>query len=76
MGNETHENLLHEKFLTQIINKVCEEALFIHARVTLEYFNFKRENVFKSLVSTFIASAITACCRATAGGNAPGGIHI
>ena len=47
MGNETHKNLLHEKFLTRIINKVCKEALFIHTRVTLEYFNFKRENVIK-----------------------------
>ena len=71
MDNETHEN-----FLTRIINKMCKEALFLHARVTLEYFNFKRENEFKGLVSTSIASAITACCRATAGGNGPGAIHI
>ena len=48
-----------------------QEALFIYARVTLEYFNFKRENVFKRF-----GSAITACCRATAGGNGPGAIHI
>ena len=34
--------------------------LFIPAHVTLEYFNFKRENEFKRLLSTSIASAITA----------------
>ena len=35
--------------------------LFIYAHVTLEYFNFKRENEFKGFVlSTSIASAITA----------------
>ena len=48
MGSETHENLLDEKFLTRIINMVCNEVLFIHAHVTLEYFNFKRENGFKT----------------------------
>ena len=37
--------------------------LFIHARVTLKYFNFKREDEFKSLLSTSIASAITAVKR-------------
>ena len=31
---------------------------------------------WKGLVSTSIASVITACCRATAGGNGPGAIHI
>ena len=60
MGNETDENLLHEKFLTRIIYKVCNEALFIHARVTLKYFNFKERMDLKGLVSTSIASAITA----------------
>ena len=59
MGNGTHENLLHEQFLTRIINKLCNEVLFIHAHVTLEYFNFERENR-KGLLSTPIASAITA----------------
>ena len=48
MGNGTHENLLDEKFLTQIINKVVMQWSFIytymHAHATLEYFNFKREN--------------------------------
>ena len=34
--------------------------LFMHVRVTLEYFNFKRENEFKGWLSTSIASAITA----------------
>ena len=38
--------------------------LFIHARVTLKYFNFKRENEFKGLLSTSIAySATTAIER-------------
>ena len=38
--------------------------LFIHPRVTLEYFNFKRENEFERfVVYTFIASAITAVER-------------
>ena len=60
MGNETHKNLLHEKFLTRIINKVCNEVLFMHAHETLEYFNFERENGFKGLLSTSIATAVTA----------------
>ena len=34
--------------------------LFIHAHVTLEYFNCKKENEFKGLLFTSIASAITA----------------
>ena len=34
--------------------------LFIHARITLEYVNFEKENKFKSFLSIFIASAITA----------------
>ena len=34
--------------------------LFIHARVTVEYFNFERENEFKRFLSIFIASVITA----------------
>ena len=37
--------------------------LFIHARVTLEYFNFKERMNLKGLLSTFIASAITAVER-------------
>ena len=37
---------MHEQFLTRIINKVCNEASFIHAHITLEYFNFERENKF------------------------------
>ena len=44
MGNETHEKLLHEKILTRIINAM--KFLFIHARVALEYFNFKKKNGF------------------------------
>ena len=62
MGNGTHKNLLHEKFLTRIINKVCNEVLFIHAHVTLEYFNFQRENGFKRFAVYFycLNSAITA----------------
>ena len=75
MGNGTHESLLHEKILTWIINKVSNEVLFIHAHVTLEYFNFKRENGFKrfNLLSTSIASAITAAERLL---EEMGGIHI
>ena len=34
--------------------------LFIHTRVTLEYFNFKRPNKFKSLLSISITLAMTA----------------
>ena len=68
MGNGTHENLLYEKFLTQIVNKVSNEVLFIHAYVTLEYFNFKRENGFKRFAVNFYCF-IDNCCRATAGGN-------
>ena len=64
VSDGTHENLLHEHFLTRIINKVCKEVyLAIHAHVTLEYFNFERENRFKSLLSTSISSAITAAVR-------------
>ena len=66
MGNETHENLLHKNFLTQIINKVCNEVLFIH--VTLENFNFKMENGFKRFAVYFYCFSDN-CCRATAGGN-------
>ena len=66
VGNGTYENLLHEQFLTLImeliINKVCNEALFIHAHVTLEYFNFERENRFKRFAVS-IASEITAAER-------------
>ena len=65
MGNETHENLLREIFLTQIINKVCNEALFIHACVTLD---FKRENGSKRFGVYFYCFSDN-CCRATAGGN-------
>ena len=35
------------------------KILFIHACVTLEYFNFKREIEFKGLLSISIASAMT-----------------
>ena len=42
--------------------------LFIHVRVTLEYFNFKRENEFKRFVVYFHCFSDN-CCRATAGGN-------
>ena len=34
--------------------------LLIHAHVTLGYFNFKKENEFKGLLFTSIASTITA----------------
>ena len=44
VGNKTHENLLHEKILTRIINTM--KFLSIHAHVALEYFNFKRKNGF------------------------------
>ena len=37
--------------------------LFIHAHVTLKYFNFKKENELKVLLFTSIASAITAANR-------------
>ena len=42
--------------------------LFMHARVTLEYFNFKRENEFKRFVVYFHYFSDN-CYRATAGGN-------
>ena len=61
MGNGTHKNLLHECFLTRIINKVCNEVLFVHAHVALEYFNFKRENGFKKFAAyTSFASVMIA----------------
>ena len=50
------------------MNKVCNEVLFIHARVTLEYFNFKRENRFKR-VAVYFCCFSNNCCRVTAGGN-------
>ena len=68
MDNGTHQNLLHEKILTRIINKVCIEVLFIHAHVTLEYFNFKRENGFKRIAVYFYCFGDN-YCRATAEGN-------
>ena len=68
MGNGTHKNLLHKQFLTQIINKVCNAALFIHAQVTLEYFNFVRENKFKRFAVYFYCFRDN-CCRAIAVGN-------
>ena len=68
MGNGTHKNLLHGKFLIQIINKVCNEISFIHAHVTLEYFNFKRENGFKRFAVYFYCFSDN-CCQGTAGGN-------
>ena len=42
--------------------------LFIHARVTLKYFNFKRENKFKICVVYFYCFSDN-CCRAVVGGN-------
>ena len=42
--------------------------LFIYACVTLEYFNFKRENEFKSFVVYFYCFSNN-CCRAATGGN-------
>ena len=33
--------------------------LFIHAHVTMEYFNCKKENEFKGLLFTSIASVVT-----------------
>ena len=39
--------------------------LFIHARVTLEYFNFKRENEFERFVVYFYCFSNN-CCQATA----------
>ena len=39
MGNEAHENLLHEKILTRIINamKYLFHIIYGHARVALEW---------------------------------------
>ena len=42
--------------------------LFIHALVTLEYFNFKRENKFKSFVVYFYCFNDN-CFQVTVGGN-------
>ena len=42
--------------------------LFIHACVTLEYFNLNRENDFERLVVYFYCFSDN-CCRVTAGGN-------
>ena len=42
--------------------------LFIHARVTLKYLNFKREDEFKRFVVYFHCFSDN-CCQATAGGN-------
>ena len=66
MGNETHGNLLHKNILTWIINKLCNKLLFIHASVTLEYFNFKRENEFERFV-IYLYCFSDNCCRMTAG---------
>ena len=62
MGNETHKNLLQEKFnMNTMINKVRNEVtVFIHAHVTLEYLTLKGRMNLKGLLSTSIASAITA----------------
>ena len=73
MGNAIHENLLHENFLTRIINKVCNEVLFIHAHVTLEYLTSKGRMDLKGLLPTSIASAITAAERLL---EEMGAIHI
>ena len=43
--------------------------LFVHVRVTLEYFNFKSENEFKRFVVYFHCFSDN-CCRETAKGNA------
>ena len=42
--------------------------LFIHACVTLEYYNFKRENKFKKFVVYFYCFSDN-CCHAIVGGN-------
>ena len=42
--------------------------LFIHACVTLEYFNFKSENEFKKFIVCFYCFSYN-CCKATARGN-------
>ena len=47
---------------------MCAMKLFIHARVTLEYFNFKRENEFERFVVYFHCFSDN-CGRVTAGGN-------
>ena len=44
------------------------KILFIHAHVTLKYFNFKRENEFKRFAVYFYWFSDN-CCRAIAGGN-------
>ena len=54
------------KFFVQCT--VCNEVLFIHAHVTLEYFNFKRENRFKRFAVYFYCFSDN-FCQATAGGN-------
>ena len=43
-------------------------SLFIHAHVTLEYFNFERENRFKRFVVYFYCFSDN-CCQAIAGRN-------
>ena len=59
MGNGTHENLLHEQFLTRIINKICNEVYYTCTCNT----NFEGRIDLKGLLSTSIASAITAAER-------------
>ena len=49
------------------------KLLFIHARVTLEYFNFKTENELERFVVYFYCFSDN-CCRVTARGNET--IHI
>ena len=45
------------------------KLLFIHARATLEYFNFKRENEFKRFRVVYFYCFSDKCCQVTAGGN-------
>ena len=42
---------------------------FIHAHVTLEYFNFEREKRFKRFSVRYFYCFSDNCCRATAVGN-------
>ena len=65
MGNETHKIHYTKKFnMNTMINKVRNEVtVFIHAHVILEYLTLIGRMNLKGLLSTSIASAITAIKR-------------
>ena len=60
MVNETHENLLNEKYLTWIINKVPNKVINTCTCNTGILLTSKGRMNLKGLQSTSIASAITA----------------